>query len=517
MAEPPTLTRLFPGGGCAGTIVPVTATGKFTTWPVQVDCSPAKLQWKPLEENGKFEVTIPTDAPSQIYLVRFYTADGSSDLRRFMVDDVPLLTEIEPNNLLKAANAIDSLPKQVYGVLQKGGDVDTYRLELAAGSTLVATLDAQHWLRSPLDAVLQLADDRGNVVAENIDTHNLDPQVVHTVKRAGSYVLRVMGFPESPDSTISFVGNDNCQYRLTVTTGGHVEGGLPLAIQTNVETTILPRGYGLMPDLAPWKKTGDSQVTNIHLNHPLATGLLSIPVVNHGVVSEPIAADAPPISPPITLCGVISERKQIDSWPLQIEKDKSYRIEVESHQLGYALDPVVRLINADGKEVHKVDETSNERDPNFTWKGTASGVFQLRISDAEGEGGNHYFYRATIKPVEPFVKIIGPSDHAEGETGKPLEIKLTVERLDGFTDPLDVELIPDPAHPLPAECTISTTVSEKEGESAKELKWTIQSTVPFSQPIRLQVRSKMDPNRTFSVSFGAEKASNLWLTLTPPK
>ena len=221
VAEAPSLTRLFPCGGCVGTTLQVTASGKFATWPVQVDCQPALLQWKALEENGKFEVAIPPDAPSQVYLVRFYNGDGCSTIKPFIVDDVPSQTEVEPNNLVKNGNTIDGLPRQIFGVLQKGGDVDAYRVQLKAGATLVATVDAQTWLRSPLDAVLQLTDERGNVVAENIDTHNLDPQVVYNAKRDGTYTVRVMGFPESPDSTISFVGNDNCQYRLTLTTSGH--------------------------------------------------------------------------------------------------------------------------------------------------------------------------------------------------------------------------------------------------------------------------------------------------------
>jgi hypothetical protein len=516
MAEAPSLTRLYPCGGCVGTTTTVTASGKFPTWPVKVDCYPTNLQWKPLEESGKFEVTIPPDAPASIYLVRFYTPEGSSVVKRFIVDDVPCQTETEPNNLIKNGNAIETLPRQIFGVLQKGGDVDVYRVSLKGGDKLVATLDAQKWLLSPLDALIQLVDERGNVVAENIDTHNLDPQLSYTVKKDGVYALRVMGFPESPDSTISFVGNDNCQYRLTLTTSGHMEMAFPLAISLQTPTAIKPLGLSLPENFAPWTQAATS-LGELNLNHPLATGHAIIPVVNHHVYSEPISEDAKAVSPPLALCGVIREAKQQDTWTITLEKDKTYRFETESHGIGSPLDPIVRLLNAEGKEVQKVDESNGNRDPNFFWKANASGVFKLIVEDAEGFNGPFHFYRVFVKAVEPNVSIKGTVDHVEGEAGKPIEVKLTVDRTDGFAEVLEAEWVADPAYPLPANCTVTSSVSDKEGESAKELKWTLQSPAALSLAIRLQIRSKADPNRIFPVTFGDEKAPNLWLTVTPPK
>lgn len=516
LAEPPELTRLFPAGGCIGTTVQVTASGKFAAWPVQVACQPAQLQWKALEENGRFEVTIPPDAPSQIYLVRFYNADGSSNIKRFIVDDVQSQTEVEPNNLVRNGNTIESLPRQLFGVLQKGGDVDAYLVTLKAGSTLVATLDAQNLLKSPLDALLQVTDERGNVVAENIDTHNLDPQVVYQAKQEGTYAVRVMGFPEAPDSTISFVGNDNCQYRLTLTTGPHLESVFPSVIQLQQTANLKPIGIQIPDNLAAWNVTAN-HIGELNLNHPLSTGQWAIAVVEHPVIAEPMSAETPAVSPPVAFCGVIDKPQKQDTWLVQLEKDKTYRIETESQRLGFALDPVVRILNSDGKEVQKVDESNGGRDPNFAWKANATGPFKLVIEDAEGFSGPFHFYRIFIKEVEPQLKIQGTVDHVEGEIGKPIEVKLTVERLDGFSDTVEAELIADPAHPLPSDSTLTSSVSEKDGDSSKELKLTIQSSAAVSQAIRLQVRSKTDTTRLFPVTFGDEKSPNLWLTVTPPK
>ena len=87
------------------------------------------------------------------------------------------------------------------------------------GQTLVASLEANRTLRSPMDAMLQIVSADGFVLDENNDFHGLDPQIAFTAKKDGTYIARVYAFPSSPDSSIRFFGSDACIYRLTLTTG----------------------------------------------------------------------------------------------------------------------------------------------------------------------------------------------------------------------------------------------------------------------------------------------------------
>lgn len=512
--EAPSLTRLYPCGGSLGTTVAVTASGKFPIWPIQVDCHPAGLQWKPTAENGKFEVTIPSDAKEGIYLVRFYDAAGSSSCKRFIVDHWPQLQEVEPNNTLGKATAIPSIPQIVYGVLERGGDVDVVRCSIAEGQTLVATLDANRVLRSPLDAMLQVVDAQGNTLAQNIDTHGLDPQVVFKPKKAGDYFVRIMGFPESPDSTISFVGNENCQYRLTLSTGPHLEGSLPLAVQVGQATTLQAKGWNLPTEPIQWSVTPEAELREILLTHPTSTGQLMLPVVPHPSTLEPATADAPPLALPSTISGSISKPREKDTVRFTAPADKTWKFTVESKSIGYSLDPLVLIQDSTGKTLQKTDDTGENRDPQFNWKAPAAGDYQLVIQDAEEQGSDLHLYRITIQEVTPQVLIKSEVDHIEGKVGSPLEIKFTVERKDGFAEPLQLEIVPNTVTPLPADWMVSSTTSSNEGDAAKQVALTINAPQPFSGNLKIQARSTTS-STTYPVISGAESSESLWLTITP--
>jgi hypothetical protein len=512
--EAPSLTRLYPCGGSLGTTVAVTASGKFPTWPVQVDCHPAGLQWKPAAENGKFEVSIPSDAKEGIYLVRFYDAAGASSCKRFIVDHWPQLQEVEPNNVIGKSLAIPAIPHIVYGVLEKGGDVDVVRCTIAEGQTLVATLDANRVLRSPLDALLQVVDAKGNTLAQNIDAHGLDPQVVFKPKKAGDYFVRIMGFPESPDSTIGFVGNENCQYRLTLSAGPHLEGSLPLAVQAGQTTTLQAKGWNIPTEPIQWSVTPEAELREILLTHPTATGHLMLPVVPHPSTLEPAAADAPPLALPSTISGSISKPGEKDTVRFTAPADKTWRFSVESKSIGYSLDPLVLIQDSAGKTLQKTDDTGENRDPQFNWKAPAAGDYQLVIQDAEEQGSELHLYRITIQEVTPEVLIKSEADHVEGKVGMPLEVKFTVERKDGFAEPLQLEIVPNTVTPLPTDWMVTSTTSTNEGEAAKQVTLTINAPQAFSGKLKVLARSSTN-STTYPVISGAESSESLWLTVTP--
>ena len=94
----------------------------------------------------------------------------------------------------------------------------TYLQNLRQPITLVASLDAQRSLASPMDGVLQVVSDRGFVLAQNNDYAGLDPQVTFRVPTDGRYVVRVFAFPATPDASVRFGGGDRFLYRLTLTT-----------------------------------------------------------------------------------------------------------------------------------------------------------------------------------------------------------------------------------------------------------------------------------------------------------
>ncbi|MFO1065207.1 MAG: PPC domain-containing protein [Pirellulales bacterium] len=242
-AEAPQVTRLLPAGGKRGTAFEVTAVGKFAPWPVVVTDSSGGLNWQPAGDAGKFQVTIAEDAPLGVHWLRFSSADGAAKLKPFIVGSYPEQNEQEPNEAVKQATVISSFPIAINGVLEQARDVDTFAVDLEEGQQLVATLTANEELASPVDACMQVLDAKGFVVAQNLDAHNLDPQIVYQAKQSGKYLVRVFGFPSAPDSTIAFSGSNQYVYRLTLTAAAHVESPMPPAVSAVADTTLSWVGY----------------------------------------------------------------------------------------------------------------------------------------------------------------------------------------------------------------------------------------------------------------------------------
>ena len=243
-AAPPTLSHLFPAGGQRGTQVVATCTGEFA-WPVQV--------WAPgvevhaAEEKGKLEVSIPEDLAADRIWIRLHNEEGASAAVPFLIGGLKETMEQEPNNSPRNAQDVNGAGVVVNGILKEKGDVDGFAVELEAGQTLVASVDANHHLGSPMDAILQVATADGTVLAENHDALGLDPRIVYTAANCGTYVVRLFAFSSTPNTRIAFQNGDNYIYRLTLTTGPFMTHAIPLTVSQAEPGTADAVGWNVPP------------------------------------------------------------------------------------------------------------------------------------------------------------------------------------------------------------------------------------------------------------------------------
>ena len=132
--------------------------------------------------------------------------------------------------------------------MEKSGDVDSFAVELAAGQTLVASVEA-YTLMSPLDAVLRLVDPRGVVLAmEHDDGRTFDPLLTWTARSAGRHIVQVFGFAYPAESEVRFTGNAKCVYRLHLSGGPVVSHTVPLGVRRGVRTPLRAFGWNLGKD-----------------------------------------------------------------------------------------------------------------------------------------------------------------------------------------------------------------------------------------------------------------------------
>ncbi len=152
VGEQPFITSMFPLGGPAGVDTIASVTG-----------------WN-LPRN---EVTLDTTTSSnRVQTVEWLTPEGLCNRIMYAVDELPEVTETEPNDTMDGAQQV-TLPRIVNGRIGTPGDVDMFRFQGHAGDKVVMDLMGRR-LDSPIDSLVRLIDASGVVLAWNDDFKQKD-------------------------------------------------------------------------------------------------------------------------------------------------------------------------------------------------------------------------------------------------------------------------------------------------------------------------------------------------------
>lgn len=526
VAAPPNVTALVPSGCQIGQSVEVAAQGSVGEKP-QAWFSREGLKIEFPESGNKFKVTVAENATPGLCWIRVFNAEGASPLRPFVIGTLTEVAEKEPNNSAKDSQKLESSQAVVNGVLDKGGDVDTFAVSLKAGQTLVASLTAKGMLGSPMDGVLQVLGPRGFVMEHNDDDHGFDPQIVFTAPSDGEYGVRVFAFPETANSSIAFAGGANFIYRLTLTTGAFVDHAEPMSVGqvAGAGETPAPQaqrlrlhGWNLPPELA--EVSADAAEGSFIVRHALLGNTLTLPVEPHPSVVE--LTERPPepqeIALPSSMTGVIGKPGEVDLFRVKLAAKQAIVIRTDARTAGSPLDPVLRILKSDGSQLQEIDDGSKgDFDPDANFTAPAEGEYRVTITDRFGLGGPRFFYRLTALPSQPDFELRVAADSFVLTPDKPLEIPVTVDRQRGFAQ--DIEVV---ATELPEKVTAEPVISAKAGDSAKSIKLVLKAEagVTFSGPIHIRGRVKSEPpiEKSAAATLTAFNTTTreLWLTVAAP-
>lgn len=510
-ADGPKVQRTLPVGGMIGKTHEVVLTGTFPTWPVRVWNDSADLMIQPLEASGKLSIAVAADAKPGVRHFRVYDANGASGLLPFIVDQCEDALEAEPNDHYNKAQPVEKLPISVHGCLEKNGDVDTYQVTLAKGRTLVASLDGQRYLNSPMDADLQVLTARGVVLAQQMDHHGLDPELHFIAPSDGVYLIRVLAFPDTPNSTIAYAGGEKFVYRLMLTHSAYLERTVPACLSNQRENTLQLFGVNLGSEgRSVTLPAITTAVEHTNLSLPGMQGFLDLPVTSGGIFveAEPNSSQQPQtIDVPSITTGMIDAAKDQDAFVFSSPASKRWRLAVDAKSIGSTLDAVLTVSNSEGKQLATNDDVGEDRDPSLSFVAPAEGKFIVAVHDMYREGGPKHWYRLSIEPEAADYSISVASDLFVGKVNQPIEITVTVARTLDYageiTIGLENELMPGVRPQL---------LSKKGDDSAKSVKLTIQSSAAYSGPIRIVGTSDL-PKKHFAKP--AKAASDwLWLTIT---
>ncbi|HEY3901425.1 MAG TPA: PPC domain-containing protein [Chthoniobacter sp.] len=438
-AAEPTLSHLYPAAGQQGTTVSVTAVAKADPWPPQVWVDAPGITFKPSKTKNKFDVEIAKDAAPGPHLVRLYNKDGASIPRFFIVSTEREILEKEPNDSFKSPQRIEALPATISGRLDKNGDVDSFGVTLKKGQTLTGWVEA-YVLASTFDGMLRIVDGNGNELAFNHDGRTLDPYLVWTAPRDGTFVVQLMGFAYPATAAVQFTGGEGCVYRLHLTTAP-----LPLI------------------NFPPHTPNQGPEITGQKPNDTLEK------------------AQAVPV--PGTIAGCIDKPGDEDHYAFPAEKQKIYELKVVSARAGAPLDAWLKIESKDGKSLVQKDDTDNSREPVITWTAPSAGTYYVAIGDVTHHGGPNYLYHLQIAEAVPSVTATVANHSFTVTAGKSSEIKAAVKGSNGFKAKL--QLI---AKNLPEGVSApEVDVPEKGGEVTLKLN-ADGAAAEASQPIQLCLR-----------------------------
>ena len=371
-----------------------------------------------------------------------------------------------------------------------------------------------------MDAILQVVSPDGNVLAENNDFIHLDPRLTFTPAKSGTYIVRLFAFSSTPDTTIRFRGGDNFIYRLTLTTGPFITHAVPLSAPHPAKLEIRKSKFEIeQVEVFGWNippKTrlavvpfGDAKSSDHHEREILSDmrlptearlGLAFAPhfagaarVRLTAYAGAPVTEQEGPnkamkLAVPASVTGLLRSARQIDTYRVPLKKGEQVVVSVESNSLNSPFDPAAKMTDPAGAVVASAEDVGPNREALFTHVAAKDGEYQLAVSDRFRLGGEHCFYRLTVRREEPDFELSTNETSLVVAPGKAAELPIKVLRRPGrlqgkagSVGPITFEVLR-----LPPGVTSSAVVSEPTGPSAAIVTLKLSTNGPaFSGPLRI--------------------------------
>lgn len=468
-ANPPEASYIFPPGGQRGTAVKVRVGGLFlhekcawemlgpgvtaskelqripTIWfegPLLPLPDSQRAEDYPKDLRG--EVTIGSDAELGLRSWRLWTSQGATPARKFMVGELPEVVEEEIEGDPIPVQV--TLPVTINGRIFPRGDIDVWSFAAKKGQAIRCEVFAAR-LGSPLDARLEVLDAQGRKFAANDDTFGADPLVRFTAPADGIYQVRILD--TRSDGGQAFV------YRLTVTAGPHVDAVFPLGGRRGSKVAFQLIGQGLPHEPFNVELPGgkaDDYLHSLEVNGQKTNRFR----VELSDLPEYLAPPKQPVSLPAVFNGRVSEPGKVDHWPWIGCKGEVLAFDLRAGRLGSPLDGVLSIQDATGKELARAEAAADQLDPTLVFTVPADGVYGVYVQDRlRSRGGPSVAYRLHVSAPTPDYRLLLASDAVTVPRGGQAKLKIQVERVGGFAEPIALTVSGIPAGVTVASATLA--------------------------------------------------------------
>jgi hypothetical protein len=465
-ANPPEAQYLFPAGGQRGTKFQVKLGGVFLykecPWEVLgpgVTAGPrlksVPTRWfegplLPIPESQRAEdypkdlageIAIAKDAALGFRYARVWNSQGATPSLKFVVGDLPEVVEEEIDGDPVPVRVTP--PVTINGRIFPRGNIDEWAFEATKGQTVRCEVMAAR-LGSPLDARLEVLGPDGKRLGENDDTFGADPLVAFTALADGVYRVRI--------TDTRAEGGQAFVYRLTITTGPHVDSVFPLGGKRGSKVAVHLTGQSVPAAPQEILLPADKSPDFLH-TFEIAGQRTNVVRLELDDLPEHIVVAKEPIALPAVLNGRIAKPGQVDAWIWTATKGETFEFDLRAARLGSPLDGVLTLHDAAGKEVARAEATVAQPDPSLVFTVPADGTYTVRVQDRlRSRGGAAFAYRLRVAPPQPDFQLSLAADAVTVPRGGQGKLKVQCDRLGGFKEPITLTVtgLPDGVTAAPA-------------------------------------------------------------------
>jgi hypothetical protein len=423
-----------------------------------------------IAENVILQITLATNADFGQHEIRIRAANGLSNPVNFYVDHLPEFTkrakksanpELERFRRLlgdEATNAPPSpdirvsLPAILNGQIM-AGEVDRIQFAARKGQHLVAVVSARKLMPYLADAVpgwfqatLGLTDANGTQLAYNDDFRfDPDPVLYCEIPNDGEYVLEI--------KDAIYRGREDFVYRIAVGELAFITSIFPLGGKAGAKTAIALTGWNLpVNTLTIDVPNGLATVFPVsvpdrdRLSNPLPFAIDTLPETVEQPNNTMAAAQA--VTLPVIINGRIGCSDEFDFYRFEGHAGQEVIAEVRARRLGSPLDSVLKLMDADGKQLALNDDyedkacglETHHADSYLRARLTADAWYYVCVGDIQRKGGKEYGYRLRLSAPRPDFELrIAPSS-VNGRAGASTPLTVYALRKDGFTNEIQLRL-----------------------------------------------------------------------------
>lgn len=409
---------------------------------------------------NKFSVAISTNVNEGIYEARAIGRFGASNPRLFVVDHLPQVSDASTNQNLSGAQELP-LNTAVFGRATASA-ADYYRFKASANESVTLICHAEQ-IDSRLQPVLILSSANGKEVGRARTGGILKFKAPAT----GDYTLKL--------HDVQFRGGEEFWYRLAAHSGDKAVGITPTS---------------------------------------LASATVDLPSVG---IPETVENDTPAramkIEPPCDIRGEFFPQRDVDWYEFECKTNKVFWIEVISHRLGLATDPllVIQRVSKNEKGEEKIEDTQEVYDTDSNPGGAEfnmttrdpmrrleakEGIYRIQVRDLfNHKSDSSRIYRLIVKEDAPdFALVAAPvappplnRDLKEAtpwglflRRGDTIPIRVFAYRQSGFNGDISLSV-----ENLPAGVSSAPAFIKAGANTATLMLQSTDGAAPWTGPIRV--------------------------------